>query len=96
MEVLITKPAVVDAKQKVLSITFQPEVTTFHAVIQDGEERKRVAFQVNGLWSQMSATQKTIIKAWYKRLAVLALNELNTEYNVTVTEADVKGDAILD
>lgn len=67
-----------------------------NACIVDGTESVRVGFSILPIWNQMTIQQKTLIRQWYKRLAVLALNQHfeNKLYGVTITENEIEGEIL--
>lgn len=99
METTITRPSS-DILHVIteIRIYFSDSKNMNASVIGDGGELVRVGFNVQPLLDQMTSTQKTLIRQWYKRLAVLALNQFFTDrnYSVTVTEEDIIGDSLED
>lgn len=95
METTITKPSA-DVDQKIVFIQTTLLTKDWQAVIQDGDDRELVNFNIQPLLDLMTTTQKTTVKTFLRRCALQAINVYNSDIGVTITDVDLVGDPPID
>jgi hypothetical protein len=91
METTVTIPSL-QKTQTIHEFRFHPGKLSAIVILNDNGERKDVEVDFQALVDAATATQKTTLKLFFKRIGASALDKYNEDSGVDVTENDVTGD----
>ena len=78
--------------QKIIQFRVAPPSLDVQVYLQTPEGQKGRTVNITDLWAGATASQKTVIKVFFKRIGALALDAENEADGVDVVEGDVTGD----
>lgn len=92
MEATVTVPQISDT-QTVEVIELVPGQLNVRGVIKDSDGKIHgVTIDISTEWAAASTENKTVIKAFIKKLGALILDKYNESIGVNVTEQDITGE----
>jgi hypothetical protein len=91
MQTTVNIPAV-QSTQIIKQFRFIPGELTCVVLFEEGGEQKSIMTDFSNLVAAATATQKTTLKEFFKRIGASALDDYNADVGVDVAEGDMTGE----
>jgi hypothetical protein len=95
MKATVTIPEQANS-QEILEFRVNPKTKHVRVTIGEDGQYQRIPVDVTELLSQATATQKTIIRTFFKQVGLAALEQFNADKGVTLAATDIEGDLFED
>lgn len=78
--------------QTVVEFRVVPNSKDVTVVVQDGNKTSKIVVDITTDWTAATTTQKNTIRAFFKTIGALALDQLLENEGVDVVSGDITGD----